>query len=102
MNQVREVFDANTFVVIVGRDRMSGTAHEAHVRMKNTLRDKVLRYIRRSGISFPLAARAAELVIADKLSDPDTTVVYLTASNIADYLDQAQRDEDTEALTRGE
>lgn len=91
------VWDSTTFVVVVGRDRMSGTAHEAHVRMKNALRDAVLKYIRRSGISFPLAARAAELVIADKLADPHATVVYLTASQIAGYLAKAQTAEDAPA-----
>lgn len=91
------IWDSTTFVVVVGRDRMSGTAHEAHVRMKNNLRDAVLKYLRRGGISFPLAARTAELVIADKLSDPATTTVYLKASDIAAYLAKAQTDEDAPA-----
>lgn len=85
-----ELDAAGRFVIVVGRDYQGGAPAQTEARMRTKLRDSVLFFLAEKWkVDFGTAMRAADLVVADRLHRPGETVVYLTAPQLAIYLDKA-------------
>lgn len=88
-NDPAETLDANTFVVVVGRDWKGGGKAAVEARFKAALHKAVVDWLDKR-VSPVRASRAADLIVADKASEH---VVYLTAARIGEYLRKARTEE---------
>lgn len=55
------------------------------------LGDKVVEWLVGWGATYPIARRAADLAVRDKLRSRRTEVVYLTANELVGYLNRAMK-----------